>query len=184
MKKVRESPDSAYISGMATKLSNLGKSCIWKLTIAGSMDTTKFDGIMEDPDFKKIMAAIDMFLTKFEDHELGFLHAGALISRYKQCMGILDLFYADSAFYLPRGEILQWVFLDPIADQIVRMYETEDEIGNVFSYMPYCVDLDGEWCNSQLDTYPGIFPFTYHIWAVFNLAFILCYYLLKRKNYF
>ncbi len=141
MKKVRESPDSAYISGMATKLSNLGKSCIWKLTIAGSMDTTKFDGIMEDPDFKKIMA-IDMFLTKFEDHELGFLHAGTLISRYKQCMGILDLFYADSAFYLPRGEILQWVFLDPIADQIVRMYETEDEIGNVFSYMPYCVDLE------------------------------------------
>ncbi len=141
MKKVRESPDYSYVSGMSSKLSNLGKSCVWKLAMPGNMDTLRCNRILEDPDLKKIFAAIDMFLTKFDDHEWSFIRAGTLISRYKQCMGLLDLFFADSAFYLPRGEILQWIFLDPIADQIVKMHETEDEI-EIFSYLPYCVDLE------------------------------------------
>jgi hypothetical protein len=107
----------------------------------GNMDTLRCDGILEDPDLK-IFAGIDMFLTKFDDHEWGFIRAGTLISRYKQCMGLLDLFFGDTAFYFPRGMILQWIFLDPIADQIVKMYETEDEIGEIFSFLPYCVDLE------------------------------------------
>jgi hypothetical protein len=107
-----------------------------------TLDTVKFDGLLEDPDIKKVFAAVDMFLTKFDDHEFGFIRAGTLILRYKQCMGLLDLFFADTAFYLPRGEILQWIYLDPVADQIVRMYETEDELEDMFSYMPYCVDFE------------------------------------------
>jgi hypothetical protein len=102
----------------------------------------KFDGILEDPDLRKIIAAIEMFLTRFDDHELGFLRAGTLVSRYKQCMGLLDMFYADSAFYLPRGEILRWIFLDPVADQATKMYKEPDEIGSMTSYMPYCVDME------------------------------------------
>ncbi len=91
---------------------------------------------------KKVIAAIDMFLTKFEDHEWGFLQAGTLVSRYKQCMGLLDLFYADTAFYLPKGEILRWMFFDQVADQVTWIYEEPDEIGVMSSYMPYCVDLE------------------------------------------
>jgi len=142
IKKARESPNSNYVSGLVTKLSNIGKSCAWKLTTTGTLDTTKFDGVMDNPDLKKLMAAIDMFLTCFDDHEWGFLRSGTLVSRYKQCMGLLDIFYADSAFYLPRGEILQWIFIDQVADQVTKIYEEDYEIGMMTSYMPYCVDLE------------------------------------------
>jgi hypothetical protein len=30
-----------------------------------------------------VIAAIDMFLTKFEDHEWGFIRAGTLMSHYQ-----------------------------------------------------------------------------------------------------
>jgi hypothetical protein len=142
LKKAKESADTSYTSGMNSKLVALGKSCVWKLVMPTILDTIRFEGIMDDPDIKKVFAAVDMFLTRFESHELGFIRAGTLISRYKQCMGLLDLFFADTAFYIPRGEILQWIYIDQVADQIVRMYETPDEIGDMYSYMPYCVDLE------------------------------------------
>jgi hypothetical protein len=123
IKKVRQSPDTNYVSGMISKLSALGKSSVWKITTTGVLDTTKFDGVLDDPNVKKVIAAVDMFLTKFEDHEWGFLRAGTLVSRYKQCMGLLDLFYADTAFYLPKGEILRWMFIDQVADQVTLIYE-------------------------------------------------------------
>jgi hypothetical protein len=142
MKKVRESLDTNYASGMISKLYALGRCSVWKITTTGVLDTTKFDGVLDDPNVKKVIAAIDMFLTKFEDHEWGFLRAGTLLSRYKQCMGLLDLFYADTAFYLLKGEILRWMFIDQVADQVTWIYEEPDEIGVMSSYMPYCVDLE------------------------------------------
>jgi len=98
--------------------------------------------VLKDANVKKILAAIDMFLVNFDDHELTFLRSGTLVSRYKQCMGLLDIFFADSAFYLPKGEILSWIFLDQAADQIVDIYEQPDEIGQLTSCMPYCIDLE------------------------------------------
>jgi len=142
IKKARESPDQNYVNRLVTKLTNLGKSCSWKLLTTGSLDTTKFDGVLEDANVKKILAAIDMFLVNFDDHELTFLRSGTLISRYKQCMGLLDVFFADSAFYLPKGEILQWIFLEQVAAQIADIYEQPDEIGSLTSYMPYSIDLE------------------------------------------
>jgi hypothetical protein len=101
MKKDRESPDMAYVSGMVTKLSNLGKSSVWKVNTSGTLDTMKFDGVLEDSDLKKIMAAIDMFLTRFDDHRLGFLRAETLISRYKQCMGYWTCLMLTVPFICP-----------------------------------------------------------------------------------
>ncbi len=75
MKKVRESPDTNYVSSMITKLSALGISLVWKITTTGVLDTTKFDSVLDDHNVKKVIDAIDMFLTKFEDHEWGFLRA-------------------------------------------------------------------------------------------------------------
>ncbi len=64
------------------------------------------------------------------------------MSHYKQCMGLMDIFYADTAFYFPKGEILRWIFIDQVADQVTKIYEEQDEIGSMSSYMPYCVDLE------------------------------------------
>jgi hypothetical protein len=111
------------VSSMITKLSALGKSSVWKITTTGVLETTKFDGVLDDPNVKKLIAAIDMFLTKFEDHELGFLRACTLVSRYKQCMGLLDMFYADTTFgfYLPFGKSLPRECLKPRSSTVYWM---------------------------------------------------------------
>jgi hypothetical protein len=33
-------------------------------------------------------------------------------------MGLLYVYYADTAFYLPPGDILSWIFIDQVADEI------------------------------------------------------------------
>jgi hypothetical protein len=76
MVKVRTSPDAQYISNMNSKLLTLGCSCVWKVNLTGSIDTVKLDSVLEDPNVRRIIAAIDMFLFKFDEHELGFLRAG------------------------------------------------------------------------------------------------------------
>jgi Rhabdovirus nucleocapsid protein len=80
-------------------------------------------------------------MFRFADHELVFLRAGTLTSRHKQCMGLLDIYYADTAFYLKRGEILNWFFVDQVADEIHKIYSQPDELSQSNSYLPYCVDL-------------------------------------------
>jgi hypothetical protein len=73
MKKVRESPDPNYINSLNTKLTTLGKGCLWKGTITSSIDTSRLEGALEDPNVKRILAAIDMYLFRFDQHELSFL---------------------------------------------------------------------------------------------------------------
>jgi Rhabdovirus nucleocapsid protein len=82
-----------------------------------------------------------MFLFRFDEHKLGFLRAGTLTSRHKQCMAILDIYFADTAFYLPAGQVLEWIFVDQVADEIERIYLQPDEHDKPYSFMPYCIDL-------------------------------------------
>jgi hypothetical protein len=42
---------------MITKFTALRKSSIWKITTTGVLDTTQFDGILDDPTLKKVMSA-------------------------------------------------------------------------------------------------------------------------------
>jgi Rhabdovirus nucleocapsid protein len=101
MMKVRTSPDAQYISNMNTKLMALGRSCSWKINLSGKIDTVRLDSALEDPNVRKIISAIDMFLFRFNEHGLGFLRAGTLTSRHKQSMILLDIYFADMAFYIP-----------------------------------------------------------------------------------
>ncbi len=55
---------------------------------------------------------------------------------------LLDVFYADTAFYLPVGEILRCVLVDQVANQITRIYEQPDKLSSITSYMSYCVHLE------------------------------------------
>jgi hypothetical protein len=76
MKKARESADPTYVNNLNTKLTVLGRSCIWKVGITGPIDTSRLDGALEDANVKAILAALDMFLYRFDQHELSFLRAG------------------------------------------------------------------------------------------------------------
>jgi hypothetical protein len=141
MKKARDSPDPAYINNLSNKLTALGKTCEWKVNITGSVDTSRFDSLLEDHQVKCLLAAVDMFLHKFDNHPYSFLRAGTLVSRHRQCMALLDLYYVDMAFGLPNGDILCWIFVDSVADEVVSIYSQPDELAHTDSYLPYCVDM-------------------------------------------
>jgi hypothetical protein len=64
MRKARDSPDPSYINNLNTKLTALEKTCPWKVTVTGSVDTSRLDGILEDAQVKCLIAALDMFLFK------------------------------------------------------------------------------------------------------------------------
>ncbi len=59
------------MNGMITKLGVLGKSLIWNITTTRVLDINRFDGVLDDSNIKKVLADLDMFLSKFKDRKWG-----------------------------------------------------------------------------------------------------------------
>jgi hypothetical protein len=142
MLKVREAPSANYHAETLTRLGRLASSCMWRITGLGNLDSTTIEAHMGDVEIRKIMAAIDMYLYKYPTHELSFLRAGTIVSRFRECVSLGDVAYLAEMTGLTASSAMRWIFDPTVTGEIFKMYTTEDEVDVEHSYLPYLADLN------------------------------------------
>lgn len=101
-----------------------------------------YDNWILDESYRKMVAAIDMFLFKFPNHECAAFRMCTIRSRFKDCAGLLSLGFMSSLLNLETDSVfLNWVFTEKIAEELIKMMIKGNEITNPGSYFPYQSDM-------------------------------------------
>lgn len=102
---------------------------------------TVYASWLSDRDFLKLVAAYDMFLYKFKDHPDAIFRMGTLGSRFRDCAGLLSMGFAMSILNIDAGDLMDWVFVRTMGNEVLRITTPGQESGKIDSYFPYQADL-------------------------------------------
>ncbi|KAL1413942.1 hypothetical protein MTO96_007880 [Rhipicephalus appendiculatus] len=100
-----------------------------------------FEHWLKDRSYLSLIAALDMFLHRFRNHDMALLRAGTQVSRYKHCAVLDDLGRVCKETGLKGLELFQWIFFRQAADELFVIYEGGQELLSKNSYAPYLSDL-------------------------------------------
>lgn len=96
---------------------------------------------MADPDYLKVIAAIDMYLHKFKKHKFSPARVGTITSRYKDCASLLDVSHLKTMTGMNCGAIGRWIWVAQLFKEMERLSFAGQEIDQADSYMPYMMEF-------------------------------------------
>nr|UYL86294.1 MAG: putative nucleoprotein [Rhabdoviridae sp.] len=134
------SPSHAnYRSAIKNRMMNvLSQDPIKMAAPIGVVDTANW---YEDISFKRIIAALDMFMNKFPNNPFAKVRIATLPSRYKDCNALTLLPHASEVTGMDPAKLVNYCFLSKVAEEIDNIYNEEDEINVKHSYFPYLSDM-------------------------------------------
>ncbi|CAN7990396.1 unnamed protein product, partial [Ixodes pacificus] len=96
---------------------------------------------VSDPAYMGLIAAIDMFLYRFPNHQYASARVGTMPSRYKDCSVFTALGQIVSLTGVPISALYRWMIVREVADEAVQLMRPMEELSKEFSYSPYMADL-------------------------------------------
>ncbi|KAL4082437.1 hypothetical protein QTP88_029904 [Uroleucon formosanum] len=92
-------------------------------------------------EFRALIAACDMFWTKFPDSIGAKLRVCTLSSRFKDCASISEIRHLSKMSCKSVGEIFRYIFSTRIRDEIIAIGRPGEEFNKEDSYFPYMREL-------------------------------------------
>ncbi|WGL21405.1 nucleoprotein [Killamcar virus 1] len=100
-----------------------------------------YTGWSMDPNFLRLIAAIDMFFARFARDGRAKIRFGTIISRYRDCSMISSLVHLKKITGLSPEELQGWIFVPSAGDDYEKIMQPGQEIDMDDSYMPYLSDM-------------------------------------------
>ncbi|QQP18750.1 putative nucleoprotein [Soybean thrips rhabdo-like virus 2] len=117
--------------------------------------------------YRKLVAAIDMFLVHFKDHHLAPLRVTTLTSRDKDCGGMIALQDLSKIMGKSVGESLTFVLDKRVSKEVLRIIKEGDESGKDESYFHYFKELGlSQKSPFSSSMNPVLYNFTYILGAL------------------
>ncbi|EAT38605.1 AAEL009525-PA [Aedes aegypti] len=91
--------------------------------------------------YLRLAASLDMFLSKFRDHEHSKLRFATVTTRFRDCAGVGDLRFILKILGLTLIEFSKWIWTASLADDIERILRPGEEIDQRDSYTPYVASM-------------------------------------------
>lgn len=92
--------------------------------------------------YNMLVAATDMFFSKFPNHAYANLRIGTTGSRYRDCSALLSYGYITELIgHQDMENFLYWIFVPAVGAEIDEMMSGEEEIEKMDSYFPYQMDM-------------------------------------------
>jgi len=92
-------------------------------------------------EFRKLIAALDMFWTKFPDSSGAKLRVCTLNSRFKDCSSISEIRHLSEVSGRKVGDILRYIFSARVGEEILKIGKEGEEVNQEDSYFPYMREL-------------------------------------------
>lgn len=119
-----------------------------------------FKPIMNDPEYLKMVALIDMYLSKFSKHNFADARVGTISTRFKDCAALQGLDHLKSLTGLKVEALKLWIWHKKLAEDIIRIMFPGQEIDKADSYMPYFMELG----LSDKSPYSAVVNPNFHTW--------------------
>ncbi|AOX47529.1 nucleoprotein [Gata virus] len=126
---------------------------------------------LNDANYLKMIAGIDMFLHRFPKSEFAQARVGTISSRYKDCASLLSIrFFLHVVGSDNLDDAPAWITYEPIALNLIRMSKIGEEAARGDSYFPYQSDM-GLVRKSAYSTVvnPSYFFFVHGVGALLGL---------------
>lgn len=95
----------------------------------------------QDPNLRKLMAAINMFIEKTWHDELSVVRIGTLVSKGRDCAVIGDLLRLQRLLGLCTEETLKWCFSPLLEVEVEAMTDPDEEYWDEQGYFFYMADM-------------------------------------------
>ncbi|AIW61107.1 nucleoprotein [Walkabout Creek virus] len=99
------------------------------------------DQWINDVNYCKIVAALDMFFFKFKNNEAAICRIGTITSRYRDAAALIGLNHLRR---ICDGDLtmgLTWIFCPAVSIEFDRLAREGQEVEENFSFTPYIIDL-------------------------------------------
>ncbi|AJR28448.1 nucleoprotein [Marco virus] len=96
---------------------------------------------MQDPNFLKIVAGVDMFLCKFPSHNWAFLRFATIVSRFKDFAALTALDHLWGLLGIEGNEGMLWCWTPELGKEARRLLRPNQEISKPDSYTPYITTM-------------------------------------------
>ncbi|KAK6628650.1 hypothetical protein RUM43_002465 [Polyplax serrata] len=97
----------------------------------------------QDPGFRIIVAALDMFLVKFPNHPQSKLRMGTIPSRWRDCLALKNIYEILERYTLDKLIVLlSWCWEDALFPEIESIWAKDiSSYGQPDGYFPYMADF-------------------------------------------
>lgn len=99
------------------------------------------ESFMQDKQFRKLMARIDMFYVQFPEAPHSQARIGTVPARFHDCGVLNDLAYVTKIMDVTYMKFTKWLWAKSAALDMLRVSKIGEEINVVESYMPYMMEL-------------------------------------------
>lgn len=137
--KIKQNPE--YLTVISKRINTHMKS--WSDSAVGlPLVLDKYESWAMDTGYTGLIAAIDMFFYRFPNHSSAKIRVCTTGSRYRDCTSLLSYSYISDLLGFPNFEqLVLWMFIPAIGDEIDRMMKSGEENVDQYSYFPYQIDL-------------------------------------------
>ncbi|UAU42894.1 nucleoprotein [Burg el Arab virus] len=152
--------DSTYQNNIIKTVDKVLKT-IDKDAASLSTGTESAVQVVNDVNFCKLIACVDMFFYQFKDHDLAVSRVGSISSRYRDCAALLGI---NHLAILGGGDPtigIRWALEPKVKEDIDRLITEGQETAKTGSYMPYMMDLGA----SKLSPYSTTVNSSFHLFV-------------------
>ncbi|ALO28651.1 nucleoprotein [Lone star tick rhabdovirus] len=134
--------DREYGNKIARQLNDFFKGGVLQMDV----DDTEEDGLKLGKDklkdgYLKLVAAIDMFFFKYQDHEYSMVRMATLPSRFKGCAAITSAGQVAKILGIEPGELGLFVYTEPVAVELANSNRPNQGMEDLYGYFPYQMDM-------------------------------------------
>ncbi|UXL90867.1 MAG: nucleocapsid protein [Alxa tick rhabdovirus] len=163
--------DPTYGAQIATRLNNFFKVGVYSVT---QDNINTINPIVHQDKltvgYLRLIASIDMFYFKFQNHKFSSCRIATLPSRYRGCSALTSLGYIAGKMGLDVRILALYILTRPVAVDLARIAKTGESLADIEGYFPYQCDM-GLTTKSpySLNANPTFYLWIHTIGSVLNL---------------
>lgn len=127
----------AYIDSIRDKVTVLLNSYGAPEAVDFEQTRTHFKAWERDSDYVALLAIIDMYYSVFKHDEFAFLRMGTIVTKYRDCVSLIDLLMVCSSFGMEPEDLAKWIWTNKIAGDLNRLTQPGNEVDVDHSYTQY-----------------------------------------------
>ncbi|AJR28272.1 nucleoprotein [Garba virus] len=117
--------------------------------------------VVNDVNYCKMIACLDMYFYQFKNHDLAVARVGSISSRYRDCAALLGINHLTMLGGGDPSVGVRWALEPVVQDDIDRLITPGQETSKTGSYMPYMMDLGA----SKLSPYSTTVNSSFHLFV-------------------
>ena len=139
---IRDNIDQVYTKSIKESVKSVFRGSPFSVNINPFIAYGGVRGVIQDrSDYMMLVAALDMFMSRFHLHKYAPSRVATINSRDKGCTTLQSLQYVDIQLNLRVAEFVLYIYDSKVRTETINVLKAGEELGMPHSYSRYLVDF-------------------------------------------